>query len=87
MSKHNHITRSIKPEGECPGCDQYYINSLRIRLIELEAQLTYERDAKEAFKAGVDRYTKALELALYYVEGDATYEAVKEKCYKILEGK
>lgn len=22
--KHNHITRDIKPLGQCPGCDEYH---------------------------------------------------------------
>jgi hypothetical protein len=21
---HNHVTRDIKPEGKCPGCDDYH---------------------------------------------------------------
>jgi hypothetical protein len=24
MSQHNHITRDIKPEGQCPACDDYH---------------------------------------------------------------
>ena len=24
MEKHNHITRDIKPLGECPSCDKYH---------------------------------------------------------------
>jgi hypothetical protein len=33
------------------------------------------------------RLIKALELALYYVEGDATYEALCRQVNEILEGK
>ena len=25
MGPHNHFTRDIKPEGECPGCDSYRV--------------------------------------------------------------
>lgn len=39
-----------------------------------------------AAKADLSRHRRALELALYYVEGDATYEGVKEKVSRILEG-
>jgi len=24
MSEHNHLTRDIKPEGQCPACDNYH---------------------------------------------------------------
>lgn len=24
MERHNHITRDIKPRGECPACDLYW---------------------------------------------------------------
>ena len=24
MAEHNHITRDIKPQGECPACDRYH---------------------------------------------------------------
>ena len=23
-ARHNHVTRDIKPEGQCPGCDRYH---------------------------------------------------------------
>lgn len=26
MTKHNHVTRDIKPRGECPACDAYHDN-------------------------------------------------------------
>lgn len=40
----------------------------------------------ERLKLDLSRHKRALELALYYVEGDATYEGVKEKVSRILEG-
>lgn len=24
IKRHNHITRDIKPLGQCPGCDEYH---------------------------------------------------------------
>jgi hypothetical protein len=34
----------------------------------------------------LDKHQRALELALYYVEGDATWESVKAKIESILKG-
>jgi len=27
---HNHFTRDIKPEGQCPACDQYHQQERKI---------------------------------------------------------
>ena len=37
--KHNHVTRDIKPLGQCPGCDDYH-NS-KLRKIRVEAAEEY----------------------------------------------
>lgn len=42
---------------------------------------------RDRLQVELDRHKRALELALYYVEGDATYEIVKEKVKRILEGR
>lgn len=63
----------------------------------LKVELNHEKEAKKfrsnldhetfmTLRADLDRHKRALELALYYVEGDATYEGVKEKVSRILEG-
>lgn len=35
MTQHNHITRDIKPKGECPSCDEYHRNKLLRNLMKL----------------------------------------------------
>ena len=47
-SSHSHVTRDIKPEGECPGCDRHY-SAKR----EAEALLS-AYPAPEALVADVD---------------------------------
>lgn len=57
--------------GECAGFKSSCLLSQ-----QTAADLAKERD----------RYKKALDLALYYVNGDATWEGVKMKVDKILKG-
>lgn len=48
MVKHNHITRNVKPKGECPACDEMYKMRLaQPRLTKWEAgqELTKANDA------------------------------------------
>jgi hypothetical protein len=28
MTEHNHMTRDIKPRGQCPGCDAYHVSEM-----------------------------------------------------------
>lgn len=63
-------------------------------LSQVNARQKFNRtNYQEAFESGAnwayqftERYQKALDLALYYVAGDATYEGVKAKIELILKG-
>lgn len=40
--KHNHVTRDIKPRGECPSCDEWYhFNDARNRIKGVLAPCPY----------------------------------------------
>jgi hypothetical protein len=39
-STHNHMTRDVKPEDQCAGCDWPRLKEARKRITELEAELT-----------------------------------------------
>lgn len=64
MFAHNHFTRDIKPQGECPGCDYYHVvttvkNVLQDALYEKgvdheEASSEAERIIKTLRDSGVD---------------------------------
>lgn len=58
-----------------------YVRCIAVSVSD-EKYIKYENYVIEEYR----RLKKALDLALYYIEGDATYEAVKEKIDKILTG-
>lgn len=64
-------------------------DELRAELAAAKAEIDRLQQYNDAARLAADlsRHKRALELALYYVEGDATYEGVKEKVSRILEGK
>jgi len=41
VSKHNHITRDIKPLGECPSCDEYHDKHIPKRYLEYPAVIDW----------------------------------------------
>lgn len=41
MTKHNHITRDIKPLGECPSCDEYHDKHIPKKYLEYPAVIDW----------------------------------------------
>lgn len=36
MIRHNHITRDIKPEGQCPACDLYHKKTFKVAVSQTQ---------------------------------------------------
>jgi hypothetical protein len=60
-NRHNHITRDIKPQGECPACDEYHAKSIARNVL---ADSLYELNVgRETLDGEVDRVLKAFSSA------------------------
>jgi hypothetical protein len=53
MTKHNHVTRDIKPEGECPSCDLYYENNKQRENIKKISDVILLVEFKRRFNGSV----------------------------------
>lgn len=58
-AQHNHMTRDIKPKGECPGCDEYHFKP-RVSSKPGE-QLTVDIEIDD--DAGTDEIAAAMQAA------------------------
>lgn len=61
MNKHNHVTRDIKPLGQCPACDDYHDRHIP------------KRSTLEKYKAKLEKWKKAREIA---TQGEYSIERV-----------
>jgi hypothetical protein len=60
MSKHNHITRDIKPLGECPACDLYHNRNIPKKETELSLlQSKYDELLKNSVELA-EQYCEAM---------------------------
>lgn len=60
---HNHITRILKPAGECYSCDRYHALQSKNRIFELEDLILfieelYESDSAEAALRHLQAYIR-----------------------------
>jgi len=65
--KHNHITRDIKPRGECPKCDLHHKGADHSRLLELDAKM---RSIEEKYNGGLTNVTVHLD----FIEWSKAYQ-------------
>lgn len=49
---HNHMTRDVKPEGVCPGCDQTHLTAARAEVRALRERIAGLADEHWDWKAG-----------------------------------
>jgi hypothetical protein len=63
-AQHNHITRDIKPEGECHSCDLYHLNEWKLRAMSAEAALDVPRSK---LAESMKDYEELRRIAIRYV--------------------
>lgn len=70
MRKHNHITRDIKPQGQCPACDEYH--GKQVSTIGVSETVYFQKNSNLDTHAAYDGNTNK-----YTIGADGIYTIVK----------